>query len=87
MFQDTEKTKKILILYWLPTNTYILDIKYKLHLIMLGKKFSLKKIFLSKTSMFWICSFFSPNVKKIRQLCAPGWEKVTATKASSGSRG
>lgn len=43
MFQDLEKIKQILILYWLPINTYILDVKYKFHLIMLGKKFWLKR--------------------------------------------
>lgn len=34
----------------------------------------------------FLFSFSSPNVKKIRHLCALGWEKVTATKARSGPR-
>lgn len=61
-FKILKKILKILILYWLPTNIYILDIKYKLHLTMLGKKFWLKKIFYIRHLCFK--SVLSHNVKK-----------------------
>lgn len=61
-FKILKKFLKILILYWLPTNIYILDIKYKLHLTMLGKKFWLKKIFYIRHLCFK--SVLSHNVKK-----------------------